>query len=79
MNAMDIANDGMVHLDYLSASLAGARAIIYGREGFEGDDELLYLIYLLDIAQEHAEKARTILDESSVWKRRPAPVAAVAA
>ena len=59
-----IAERGLVELDYLSANLMGARAILTRLDNFEQSDELLYLLYLLEFAEERAEKARLIFDES---------------
>ena len=66
-----IADQGISQLDHLSANLAGAHSIVAELADFEASVELVHLLYLIEFAQEYADKVRGIFDES-VRKLRPA-------
>jgi hypothetical protein len=63
-DAWGIADEGFGQLAYLSACLTGARAIVEGLDDFDHNNDLLHLLYLIEFAEERAEKARVIFDES---------------
>jgi len=69
--AWSIADEGFGQLAYLSACLTGARAIVEGLDDFDHNNDLLHLLYLIDFAEERAEKARVIFDESVRRLERP--------
>jgi hypothetical protein len=59
-----IADEGYGQLAYLSACLTGAQAIVEGLDDFDRNDELIHLAYLIEFAEDYAEKARVIFDNS---------------
>jgi hypothetical protein len=65
VTAMDLTNQGIGEADHLSALLAGAHAMVEGLDGPDPNNEMLYLLYLIEFAQERAEKIRSMFDDAT--------------